>query len=106
MSRLSEMIARLCPNGVENRKLGEIAKVCRGVRVVKKELNDGGKYAVGYNGSILSIEPVDKTAQKAVQKGNGDVKHNVDIILKVMNASFSDTGLDVDTLNYICIHIK
>ena len=67
---------------------------------------DGGKYAVGYNGSLLSIEPIDKTAQKAVQKGNGDVKHNVDIILKVMNASFSDTGLDVDTLNYICIHVK
>ena len=67
---------------------------------------DGGKYAVGYNGTILSIEPIDKTAQKAVQKGNGDVKHNVDIILKVMNASFKDTGLDVETLNYICIHIK
>ena len=67
---------------------------------------DGGKYAVGYNGSLFSIEPIDKTAQKAVQKGNGDVKHNVDVILRVMNASFSDTGLDVETLNYICIHIK
>ena len=67
---------------------------------------DGGKYAVGYNGSLFSIEPIDKTAQKTVQQGNGDVKHNVDVILRVMNASFSDTGLDVETLNYICIHIK
>lgn len=67
---------------------------------------DGGKYEVGYNGSLLSIEPIDEAAQKTVQQGNGDFRYNVDVILRVMNASFSDTGLDVDTLNYICIHIK
>ena len=69
MSRLSEMIARLCPNGVENRKLGEIAKVCRGVRVVKKELNDGGKYAVYQN----SLKPLGYYGEANVKGGTAFV---------------------------------
>lgn len=30
MSKLSEMIATLCPNGVEYKKLGEVATIERG----------------------------------------------------------------------------
>lgn len=30
MSKLSEMIARLCPNGVEYKKLGEVARIRNG----------------------------------------------------------------------------
>ena len=36
MSKLSEMIARLCPNGVEYKKLGEVATIERGSGLKKK----------------------------------------------------------------------
>lgn len=40
MSRIDEMIQQLCPDGVEYKKLDEVAHVQRGVRVVKKNLSD------------------------------------------------------------------
>ena len=52
MSRLSEMIARLCPNGVEYRKLGEIAetglvKIARGNVISKKDIQSNpGNYPI------------------------------------------------------------
>ena len=36
MSKLSEMIATLCPNGVEYKKLGEVATIERGSGLKKK----------------------------------------------------------------------
>ena len=42
MSKIEELIQQYCPDGVEYVKLGEVAEVCRGVRVVKKQLSDSG----------------------------------------------------------------
>ena len=53
-SKLQDLINRLCPNGVEYRKLGEVCDVCRGVRVVKSQLSETGKYAVYQN----SLKPL------------------------------------------------
>ena len=38
MSKLQELIDRLCPNGVEFKPLGEVCEIKRGIRVVKSEL--------------------------------------------------------------------
>ena len=52
MSKLSEMIARLCPNGVEYKKLGEIAetglaKIARGNVISKKDIQSNpGNYPI------------------------------------------------------------
>ena len=46
MSKLSEMIATFCPNGVEYKKLGEICEVKRGERITKKDLIVDGEYDV------------------------------------------------------------
>lgn len=51
MSRLDELIAELCPNGVEYKTLGEVVVISRGVRVVKSQLSEDaeGKYPVYQN---------------------------------------------------------
>ena len=54
MSKISDLIAKLCPNGVEYKKLGDVADICRGVRVVRKELLETGKYEVFQN----SLKPL------------------------------------------------
>ena len=69
MSKLSEMIARLCPNGVEYKKLGEVARICRGVRVVRKELIENGKYAVYQN----SLKPLGYYNETNVKGGTAFV---------------------------------
>ena len=54
MSELGEMIKRLCPNGVEYKKLGEVAELKRGVRVVRSQLSEGGTIPVFQN----SLKPL------------------------------------------------
>lgn len=54
MNKLEKLIAKLCPNGVEYKPLGEGASINRGVRVVRAQLADGGKYPVYQN----SIKPL------------------------------------------------
>ena len=46
MSRIDTLIAELCPDGVEYRKLGDAAEVRRGDRITKKDLIPNGKYGV------------------------------------------------------------
>ena len=46
MSKLNDLIAQLCPDGVPYKKLGEVADIKRGERITKKDLIADGKYAV------------------------------------------------------------
>ena len=50
MSEISDMIQRLCPDGVEYRKIRDTVGVNRGSRLTKSQLVDDGKYEV-YHGS-------------------------------------------------------
>ena len=43
MSKLNTLIAELCPDGVEYRKLEDAAEVRRGDRITKKDLIPNGK---------------------------------------------------------------
>lgn len=49
MSKLNELIAELCPNGVEFEQLSKVANMRRGTRVVKKQLSTDGVYPVFQN---------------------------------------------------------
>lgn len=49
MSKLKELIQRLCPDGVEYTSLGKIADIRRGVRVVKNNLATEGDIPVFQN---------------------------------------------------------
>ena len=59
MSRLRELMEELCPDGVEYKKLGDVVSVCRGVRVVRAELQLLGKYPV-YQNSLIPMGYYDK----------------------------------------------
>lgn len=52
MSRIEELINRLCPDGVEFKKLGEVCKVLRGKRLTTRDLSSKGKYPVFHGGNI------------------------------------------------------
>ena len=60
MSRLSELIKELCPDGVEYRKLGETVSISRGIRVVRAELQSEGEYPV-YQNSLIPMGYYDKS---------------------------------------------
>ena len=49
MSRLDELIKKLCPNGVEYRTLGQVVSIERGKRLVRDQLADTGMYPVYQN---------------------------------------------------------
>ena len=49
MSRLQELIWELCPDGVEYKRIVDVSRVGRGVRVVRKELSDTEGYPVFQN---------------------------------------------------------
>ena len=54
MSKLQELIDRLCPDGVEYTTLGNIAEIKRGVRVVKSDLAIEGSIPV-YQNSLTPL---------------------------------------------------
>ena len=54
MSRLDELIAELCPDGVEYKSLKEIASILRGKRLTKSELSPDALYPVYHGG----LEPL------------------------------------------------
>jgi hypothetical protein len=49
MSKIDELIAELCPEGVEYKRLVEISNINRSVRVVKAQLSESGEYPVYQN---------------------------------------------------------
>ena len=70
MNRIEKLIAELCPNGVEWKKLGEVCEVLRGKRLTKKELSDDltpeFKYPV-FHGGLVPLGYYDKYNRKASQ---------------------------------------
>lgn len=64
MSRIDDMIARLCPDGVEYKKLGEVGTVLRGKRLTKKQLSEDSGYPV-YHGGVEPIGYYDESNRAA-----------------------------------------
>ena len=54
MSKLQNLIDELCPDGVEFKKLGEVCKIERGTRVVRKDLFTTGEIPV-YQNSLIPL---------------------------------------------------
>ena len=48
MNRIKSLISRLCPNGVEYKKLGEIGTFTRGSGIQKKDFVEDGKPCIHY----------------------------------------------------------
>jgi type I restriction enzyme S subunit len=54
MSEIKKLIEKLCPEGVEYKRLGDLTEILRGRRLTKKELTDNAEYPVYHGG----IEPI------------------------------------------------
>ena len=52
LNKLKELISKLCPNGVEHKKLGELIIIEKGKQLNKTLLSSNGKYPV-INGGIM-----------------------------------------------------
>lgn len=60
MSKLQQLIQQYCPDGVEFKFLGEAATIVRGVRVVRSQLSEYGKYPV-YQNSMIPLGYYEKS---------------------------------------------
>jgi type I restriction enzyme S subunit len=58
-SKIEKLIAELCPEGVEFKKLGEVVEIFRGKRLTKNQLSDDEKYPVYHGG----LEPLGNYSQ-------------------------------------------
>lgn len=64
MSKIDDLIQKLCPDGVEHKKLSEVANVQRGVRVVRKNLSERDGYPV-YQNSLAPLGYYSKANEPA-----------------------------------------
>ena len=68
MSRIDELIEKLCPNGVDYKELGAIAIITIGEFVHKNKQNPNGKYPVFNGGTSYTgfYNEFNNTANKIV----------------------------------------
>ena len=91
--RLAQMVSRLCPDGVEYRKLGEIGTVSRGGSLQKKDFTETGFPCIHY-GQIYTRYGLfaDKTlsfvSEECAKKQRKAVKN--DIIMAVTSENLED----------------
>ena len=64
MSKLQELIDRLCPDGVEFKPLGEVCEIKRGERVTKNQVNNIGSYPV-ISGGVTPMGYLEKFNREA-----------------------------------------
>ena len=64
MTKIEKLIAKHCPDGVERKKLIDVAKIQRGVRVVRSQLMTQGEIPV-YQNSIKPLGYCSKSNMKA-----------------------------------------
>lgn len=93
MGRIDELIAELCPNGVEYKKLGEVATISRGGSFQKKDFCEDGVPCIHY-GQIYTRYGLfaDKTltfiSEDAAKKQKYAVKN--DIVMAVTSENIDD----------------
>lgn len=93
MNKIDKMIAELCPNGVEYKKLGEVATINRGGNFQKKDFCEDGMPCIHY-GQIYTRYGlfVDKTitfiSEEIYQKQKYAVKN--DIVMAVTSENIDD----------------
>ena len=101
MSKLKELIAELCPNGVEFEQLSKVANMRRGTRVVKKQLSTDGVYPVfasGYRTEQEQQQIYDESMAEYIEKGysESDAKTETERWVAIPGTSEHQLGLGVD----------
>ena len=98
MSRLSEMIKELCPDGVAYKKLGEIGTLIRGKRFVKNDFIEDGVPAIHYGElythyGIFASKVKTHIRQEIASKMR--YAHQHDIVIVGAGETIEDIGIGV-----------
>ena len=98
MSRLADLIAELCPDGVEYRPLGEIADLQRGAGMPKKLFVDKGIPAIHYGHIFTKYGIQTKCAAAYLAPEDGDKLTRVypgDLVVANTSENLEDVGKGV-----------
>ena len=93
MSKLNELIAELCPDGVEYKKLGEVATVSRGGNFQKKDYVENGFPCIHYgqiyvNYDLFVYDTINFIAEEKAEKQKFAVTG--DIVMAVTSENIDD----------------
>ncbi len=95
MNSIEKLVAKLCPDGVEFRALGEIAHIGRGKRLTKRVLDPDGRFPV-YSGGVTPMGYYGKYNQPA----------NTVTVVKYGTAGFVNYINQAFWANDVCYCIK
>lgn len=97
MSDIKELIERLCPDGVEYKKLGDIADITIGEFVHKNKQNPNGKYPVYNGGSSFTgyYDNYNRTGNKIVVSARGAYAGFVNKVYGCYWAGNSSYSIDI-----------
>ena len=93
MSKIEQLLKKLCPNGVEYKKLGEIATIERGNGLQKKDFVPAGVPCIHYGQLYTRFKTFIKSAVTFVDnKTASNLKHLVqgDILMAVTSENVED----------------
>lgn len=93
MSKLNDLIKELCPNGVEYKRLGEVAEIRRGGSLQKKDFTNDGLPCIHYGQiytkyDLESSESISRVAPECFKKQ--PLASRNDIIMAVTSENFED----------------
>ena len=97
MSEIKKLIERLCPDGVEYKKLGDIADITIGEFVHKNKQNPNGKYPVYNGGSSFTgyYDNYNRTGNKIVVSARGAYAGFVNKVYGCYWAGNSSYSIDI-----------
>ena len=91
MSKLSELIKELCPNGVEYKRLGDIAEFVRG-KGLSKSMKDSGDVPIILYGELYTRyngTPITRIVSRASREGvtNATLLHYGDVVMPITSTT-------------------
>lgn len=108
MSRIVELIEELCPDGVEFKRMGEVAIITIGEFVHKNNQNPNGKYPVYNGGSTYTgfYDEFNNTKNKIVisARGAAGFVNKVLVDYWAGNSCYSISFRDSDKINWLFIY--
>lgn len=98
MNRIEKLIEELCPNGVEYKPLGEVARIYRGKRFVKADMQESGIPCIHYGeiytkygtSATESISYLSEVRAKSLR-----FAHPNDVVMATAGETIEDIGKSV-----------
>lgn len=96
MNRIDDLIAELCPNGVDFKALGDIARTVSGLSgKAKADFSEGNARFVSYKNAFANVT-VDQQSPDFVRIGSGEKQNRLqlgDVVITGSSESVDDVGM-------------